>query len=77
MTSNKKAYARKRYLRLLRQKIKNPAKRKLGGGGRFQLIAERAKKYGAKNPEAVAAAIMWKKYGKKGGARLISKGRKK
>ncbi len=68
---------KKRYLDMLKKRIKNPAKRKLGGGGRFNLIANKAaKEYGS--PEAgrrVAAAIMWKKYGKKGGAALIKKGR--
>jgi|GEM_PF-5979607 len=46
-----------------------------GAGGRFKAMTKIAKAGGAKNPKAVAAKIMWKKYGKKGGARLIKKGR--
>lgn len=55
------------------------AKRKktpLGEGGRFSAVAKSAALGGAKNPEGVAAAAMWKKYGKKGGAALIKKGKK-
>jgi len=47
-----------------------------GEGGRFKALAKSAKASGAKNPEAVAASVMWKKYKKKGGAALIRKGRK-
>jgi len=46
-----------------------------GGGKRFKALVKVAKLGGARNPRAVAAAIMWKKYGKKGGARLIKKGK--
>lgn len=50
-----------------------------GEGKRFEAIAEgAAKRYGSKERgEAVAASIMWKKYGKKGGAALIKKGKQK
>lgn len=37
---------------------------KLGGGGRFAKVEAAAKKFGAKNPGAVAAAAGMKKYGK-------------
>ena len=49
---------------------------KPGGGRRFAAVVGTAKAGGAENPEAVAASIMWKKYGKKGGAALIRKGKK-
>ena len=39
-------------------------KAKLGSGARFKAVAAAAKKGGAKNPAAVAAAIGRKKYGK-------------
>ncbi len=50
---------------------------KPGEGKRFAALVESAKASGASNPEAVAAAQMWKKYGKKGGAALIRKGKRK
>ena len=37
---------------------------KLGGGGRFAEVEASARKSGAKNPAAVAAAAGMKKYGK-------------
>ena len=51
------------------------SKEKPGQGGRFEAVMKSAKLGGAKNPRAVAGAIMWRKYGKKGGARLIAMGR--
>lgn len=50
---------------------------KPGEGKRFAALARAAEVGGAENPEAVAASIMWKKYGKKGGAALIRKGKRK
>ena len=54
------------------------AKGKLGAGGRFHAIAEKgAEQYGSEERgRKVAAAIMWKKHGKKGGAKLIAKGKR-
>lgn len=54
----------------------NP-KAKLGAGGRFAAVAAAAKKGGARNPEAVAAAVGMKKYGKKRMAKMAAKGRGK
>jgi len=54
----------------------NP-KAKLGSGGRFAAVAAAAKKGGARNPEAVAAAVGRKKYGVKKMAKMAAKGRKK
>lgn len=34
------------------------------GGARFKAIAAAAKARGARSPEAVAASVLWKKYGK-------------
>ncbi len=48
-----------------------------GEGKRFAALAKAAEAGGAKNPRAVAAAAMWEKYGKKGGAALIKKGKAK
>jgi len=50
---------------------------KLGGGGRFKKIMAKAKKAGAKNPAAVAAAIGIKKHGVKKMAKMAAKARKK
>ena len=46
-----------------------------GGGKRFAALAKAAKAGGARSGKAVAASLMWKKYGKKGSARLIKKGK--
>lgn len=64
----------KAYERALRKEYSKVPK--LGEGKRFAFIAKQAAKRGVKNPEAVAAAAMWKKYGRKGGAKLIKKGKK-
>ena len=48
---------------------------KLGGGGRFQQVMEAARKGGASNPAAVAAAVGRKKYGAKKMAKMASAGR--
>ena len=52
-------------------------KPKLGSGKRFSALTSALKKKGAKNPKALAGWIMWKKYGKKRGAQLIRKGKKR
>lgn len=75
MAFDRKAYARKRYLAMLKKKIKNPKKRKLGGGGRFKVIEERARKYGAKNPAAVAAMVGRRAHGQAAMTRWSKEGR--
>lgn len=52
-------------------------KLKLGTGKRFAAIEARAKKYGAKNPAAVAAAVGIKKYGQKRMTEMAVAGRKR
>lgn len=59
------------------KKAKPNPKAKLGAGGRFAAVEAAAKKSGAKNPAAVAAAVGRKKYGAKKMASLAAKGRKK
>lgn len=53
------------------------AKAKLGSGARFKKIEEKAKKSGAENPAAVAAAIGMKKYGKTKMEKMAQAGKKK
>jgi hypothetical protein len=53
------------------------AKAELGSGARFKKIAAKAKKSGAKNPEAVAAAAGMKKYGKTRMEKMAQAGKKK
>jgi len=48
----------------------------LGSGERFRQLTEQLKRKGAKNPEALAAWIGRKKYGKKRFQELSRKGRK-
>lgn len=60
--------------RKAQQKVQKTAK--LGSGARFAAVQKAAKAGGAKNPQAVAASVMWKKYGKKKGSALIAKGKK-
>lgn len=50
---------------------------RLGGGGRFAKVAAAAKKGGAKNPAAVAAAIGIKKYGQAKMTKMAVAGRKR
>ncbi|HKJ46406.1 MAG TPA: hypothetical protein VJ945_01290 [Flavobacteriaceae bacterium] len=52
-------------------------KAKLGSGARFKKVEKAARKSGAKNPKAVAAAIGIKKYGKKKMAKMAAAGRKR
>jgi len=63
--------------RAARKGYQRAKKKPLGEGSRFQAIVKSAKLGGAKEPEAVAAAVMWKKYGKKRGVALIKKGKAK
>lgn len=63
--------------RRARLKYIQAKKKPAGEGSRFKAVETAAKVGGARNPAAVAAAIMWKKYGKKGGAALIKKGKAK
>lgn len=49
---------------------------KLGSGGRFKAVAASAAKSGARDPNAVAAAVGRKKYGSKKMTALSTAGRK-
>ena len=49
---------------------------KLGGGGRFAKVEASARRSGARNPAAVAAAAGRKKYGAKKMAKMAAAGRK-
>lgn len=51
-------------------------KAKLGSGSRFKKVEEEAKKSGAKNPAAVAAAAGRKKLGKEKMSELSQKGKR-
>jgi len=57
------------------KKAKPNPKAKLGAGGRFAAVEAAAKKSGARNPAAVAAAVGRKKYGAAKMAKLSAKGR--
>lgn len=52
-------------------------KPKLGSGKRFAVIEAKAKKYGAKNPAAVAAAAGIKKYGQKKMTKMAQAGKRR
>ena len=62
--------------RAARKDYEKAKKKPLGEGSRFKAVEKAAAAGGAENPAAVAATQMWKKYGKKGGAKLIRKGKK-
>lgn len=49
----------------------------LGGGGRFRMVADRAARSGARDPEAVAAAVGRRKYGAERMARMAAAGRRR
>lgn len=53
------------------------AKPKLGSGARFKAVAASARKSGAEDPNAVAAAVGRAKYGNKKMTAMAVKGRKK
>ena len=59
----KRKYAKKRYAKALKKIPKK--KRALGKGGRFHAIEMKAKKYGARNPAAVAATAGRKAHGQR------------
>ena len=63
--------------RAARQEYKQAKKKPLGEGSRFKAIAKSAKLGGAREPEAVAAAVGRKKYGQKKMTRLAVAGRKR
>jgi hypothetical protein len=52
-------------------------KAKLGSGSRFKEVEAAARKSGAKNPAAVAAAVGIKKYGKEKMAKMAAAGRRR
>jgi hypothetical protein len=52
-------------------------KPKLGSGARFKAVAASARKSGARNPKAVAAAVGRAKYGKAKMAKLAAAGRRR
>lgn len=72
--AQKKGLAKRRKARKQYEKAK---KKPLGEGSRFKAVAAAAKAGGAKDPEAVAAAVGRKKYGKKKMSKLSTKGKKK
>lgn len=49
----------------------------LGSGGRFKAVEEDAAESGARDPEAVAASVGIKKYGKAGMERMAQAGKKR
>jgi hypothetical protein len=53
------------------------AKPKLGSGARFKAVEASARKSGASDPAAVAAAVGRKKYGAKKMGQLAAAGRKR
>lgn len=58
-------------------KLYDKAKKKpLGSGSRFKAVAAEAKAHGAKDPDAVAAAVGRKKYGAKKMAKMAAAGKK-
>lgn len=52
-------------------------KAKLGRGKRFKSLSSSLRKKGARNPDALAASIGRKKYGKKKFQKMAAKGRKR
>ena len=63
--------------RAARREYEQAAKKPVGEGSRFKAIAKSAKLGGAREPEAVAAAVGRAKYGPKKMARFAAQGRKK
>lgn len=60
-------------------KVRNTSRKKspLGSGKRFASMKAKLKRQGVRDPDAVAAAIGRKKYGKKKFQALAAKGRKR
>jgi hypothetical protein len=52
-------------------------KPKLGSGARFKAVAASARKSGARNPKAVAAAVGRARYGKAKMAKMAAAGRRR
>lgn len=52
-------------------------KPRLGSGARFAELSEKLKKRGAKDPDALAAYIGRRRYGKKKMAKLAAKGERR
>jgi len=63
--------------RAARKKYEQAKKKPLGEGSRFKAIAKAAKAGGAREPEAVAAAIGIKKYGRKKMTKMAVAGKKR
>jgi hypothetical protein len=63
--------------RAARKQYQQATKKPLGQGSRFKAVAKSAELGGAKNPEAVAAAVGQKKYGVKKMTRMAVAGKKK
>ena len=57
--------------------VAEAAKKPLGEGSRFKAVAKSAKAAGAKDPDAVAAAVGRKKHGAAKMAKMAAKGRRK
>jgi len=71
----KASLAIRRRARMAQKKVQKTAK--LGSGKRFAAVARAAKAGGARDPQAVAAAIGRKKYGRKRFAKMAARGRKR
>lgn len=73
--AHKASLSTRRKLRKEQKRVQKTAK--LGSGARFKAVVKSAKAGGAKNPEAVAAAVGRKKLGKTRFQSLAKKGKKK
>jgi hypothetical protein len=71
----KASLAKRRATRKTQRRVQKTAR--LGGGARFRAVAAAAKAGGARNPNAVAAMVGRKKYGRKRMAKMAAAGRKK
>jgi hypothetical protein len=56
---------------------KRARKAKLGSGKRFKALSKSLRRKGVRNPDAVAASIGRKKYGKRKMAKMSAAGRKR
>jgi len=63
--------------RAARREYEQAAKKPLGAGARFKAIAKSAKLGGAREPEAVAAAVGTAKYGQKKMTKMAVAGKKR
>jgi len=71
----KASLAKRRAARARQKRVQKTAK--LGTGKRFKAVAASARAGGARDPEAVAATVGRKKYGKKRMAKWAAAGRKR